>query len=113
MEHGMTITDETPAVDTAKPQFWRVRLTHHTHNKRTVFRSVSENRARAWLIGHFPRGSEAYLESPLGLTYHYEHERAGERGVDVAQWAEFDPETWVPVEQQVPPGQDAWADKEG
>lgn len=96
-----------------RPQFWRVRLTHPSLNRRTVFRSVSEKRARAWLIGHYPRGSEAYLESPLGLTYHHEMERAGEKGADVDVWADFDPEEWVPVEQQVPPGQDAWADKEG
>lgn len=109
----MTETIETPVEVSDRPQFWRVRLTHPTHNRRTVFRSVSEKRARNWLEGHFPRGTEAYLESPQGLTFHYEHERAGEKGADAEKWAEFDPETWVPTEQQVPPGQDAWADKEG
>ena len=96
-----------------KPQFFRIVLTHPNLNKRTVFRSVSEKRAKAWLERNYPRGSEAHLVTPAGDTFHYEAERAGERGVDVDQWAEFDPSTWVPVDQQVPPGQNAWADTEG
>jgi hypothetical protein len=96
-----------------KPQFFRVVLTHPGLNGRTVFRSVSEKRARTWLENHYPRGSEAHLVTPSGETHHYEAERAGERGQDVELWQPFDPKDWLPPEQQSPPGQDAWADTEG
>jgi len=94
-------------------RFFKVVLTHPSLNGRVVFRSVSERRARAWLEAHYPRGSEAHLVTPDGETHHFEAERTGERGADAEQWAEFDPSTWVPVEQSVPPGQDAWSDVEG
>jgi hypothetical protein len=96
-----------------KSQWFRVVLTHPSLNGRTVFRSVSESRAKGWLENHYPRGSEAHLVTPDGATHHYERERAGERGTDVDQWQPFNPEDWVPAEQQAPPGQDEWSDKEG
>lgn len=96
-----------------KPRFYRVVLTHPGLNGRTVFRSVSERRAKTWLENHYPRGSEAHLVTPDGDTHHYEAERAGERGADAEQWQPFDPSTWVPVEQSPPPGQDEWSDTEG
>lgn len=96
-----------------KPRFFRVVLTHPGLNGRTVFRSVSERRAKEWLQNHYPRGSEAHLVTPDGDTHHYEAERAGERGADAEQWQPFDPSTWIPVEQSAPPGQDEWSDTEG
>jgi len=104
----------TTEVDTKpSPEFYKVRLTHPNHHRRTVFRSVSESRARAFMEKRFPRGSEAYLESPDGTTHHYEAERTGPQGTDAEQWAPFDPDTWIPVAEAPPPGQDEWADKEG
>lgn len=94
-------------------QFFKVRLSHPHANKRTVFRSVSETRARAFVVNRFPRGSEAYLEKPDGTFESYEAERAGERGQDADQWADFDPATYQPPEEAVAPGQSAWADVEG
>lgn len=95
------------------PQFYKVVQTHPSLNGRVAFRSVSEKRARTWLEGHYPRGSEAHLVTPTGETESYERERAGENGTDADMWQPFDPSTWVPVEQNVPPGDSIWADKEG
>jgi hypothetical protein len=97
----------------AKPKFILVKLTHPDLNGRVVFRSVSEKRARRWVENHYPRGSEAYLEFPDGKTESFEAERADEYGVETDSWGEFDPESWVPVSQQAPPGDSEWADKEG
>jgi hypothetical protein len=109
-----TATATAPKRVQKQPDEWfRVKLTHPNHNGRTVFRSLSEKRARAWLEAHYPRGSEAHLVLPGGATQSYEAERAGERGADVEAWADFDPSEWTPTEQAPPPGQDEWADKEG
>lgn len=110
-----TDTAKSPATTTAKdgPAFFRVRLSHPSLNRRTVFRSVSEARARAFIEGRYPRGSEAYLEAPTGETFHYEAERTGERGADAEAWQPFNPDDFVPVEFGSPPGQDEWADREG
>lgn len=108
--------DETtvePQEAPSGPQFYKVRLSHPTMNRKVVFRSVSESRARDFVQRRFPRGSEAYLESPDGTTEHYEHERAGENGADADQWGAFDPDSYVPVEANVPPGDSIWADREG
>ena len=91
---------------------WSVKLSHPTERRRRVFASISENRARAFLMRRFPRGSEAYLESPTGETYHYEQERQGENGSDAELWAPFDPDTYKPPEEHEPPGQSEWADQE-
>lgn len=110
---GTTTTDKTTDKTADKPQWFKVVLTHPSLNGRTVFRSLSESRARTWVQNRYPRGSEAHLVSPDGSTQAYEAERTGERGADADQWADFDPSDWVPVEQTPPPGQDEWADKEG
>lgn len=98
----------------SKPEFWRVKATHPMLHGRVMFRSVSENRARQWLMNHCPRGSEMHLEGPDGSTHSYEAERAGENGADADRWdANFDPDSWTPVDQNEPPGDSIWADKEG
>lgn len=116
-EHGDTITretgEDTVITKVSGPQFYTVKLTHPSHHGRIVFRSVSRKRAENWLVSRCPRGSEFHLETPGGETHHYEAERAGERGTDANPWMPFDPSTWVPVEAQSPPGQDAWSDREG
>lgn len=104
---------ETAVAAKAKPEFYRVRLTHPNHHDRTVFRSISEERARAFVENRFPRGSEAYLEHPDGTTEHYEAERTGEYGMHAPKWAPFEPSEWIPVDQAPPPGDSEWADKEG
>jgi hypothetical protein len=106
-------TTPAPVADKSRPQFYKVVLTHSAHNGRTVFRSVSETRAKQWLENHYPRGSEAHLVAPDGKTFSYERERAGENGADADMWGEFDPSEWQPVEMNVPPGASEWADKEG
>lgn len=108
-------TGTTVTAKRSKPsdEWFRVQLTHPNLNRRTVFRSLSEKRARAWLEAHYPRGSEAHLVTPGGGTQAYEAERSGERGSDADSWADFDPEDWTPTEQAPPPGQDEWSDKEG
>ena len=64
------------------------------------------------MANRFPRGEEAYLEGPDGYTEAYQHERQGPYGEDVDQWAPFDPDAYIPPEDVIPPGQDAWADVE-
>ena len=111
------MTDDTkvPAkpVKAATPDFFKVKLSHPNHNKKTVFRSVSESRARSFVERRFPRGSEAYLEHPDGTTESYEAERQGDYGTDADNWAAFDPEAYQPVDQAPPPGESEWSDKEG
>ena len=92
---------------------YRVRLSHPHANKRIVFSSVSEKRARRFVANRFPRGEEAYLEAPDGTTEAYQHERTGPYGEDADQWAPFDPEAYQPPEEAAPPGEAAWADVEG
>ena len=94
------------------PQRWKVRLSHPLENKRVVFSSVSENRARRFLQNRYPRGEEAYLELPAGVTESYQHERTGPRGEDASQWDAFDPAAYIPPEEAAPPGESAWADVE-
>jgi hypothetical protein len=90
-----------------------VKSSHPSLNKQIRFRTISEKRARAFIMNRYPRGSEAYLEKPDGTYEHYEQERQGDMGADVDLWATFDPNAWIPPDQQAPPGQDAWSDKEG
>lgn len=113
MATDVAAKDSTPTKNGDKPQPWKVKLSHPDFHRRTVFRSISEKRARTWLQNRYPRGSEAYLESPDGTTEHYEHERQGEYGMDADQWAPFDPDSFQPVSMGEPPGESEWADREG
>jgi hypothetical protein len=92
---------------------YKVRLSHPRDNKRTVFSSISENRARQFIVNRFPRGEEAYLELPDGSTEAYQHERTGPYGEDMEKWQPFDPEAYQAPEEVLPPGESAWADVEG
>jgi hypothetical protein len=109
------VSSGTPTATASKKggDWVKVVLTHPSLNGRTVFRSLSESRARKWVENHYPRGSEAHIVLADGTTEAHEAERTGERGADADRWAPFDPEEWVPTEQAPPPGQDEWADKEG
>lgn len=109
----MTENQEATPVARPKYDFYFVKLTHPKLQDQIVFRSLSEKRAMAFMERRYPRGSEAYLQSPDGTIRSYEHERTDEMGVEVEPWAEFDPATWAPVDQQAPPGENAWSDKEG
>jgi len=102
----------TKVKEDASPGRWRVRLSHPHENKKVVFSSISEARARRFVANRYPRGEEAYLESPAGKTESYQHERTGPKGEDADQWADFDPEAYQPPEEQAPPGEAAWADVE-
>jgi|SRR5215510_13225918 len=101
--------DKTPSPPTKR---WQVKLTHPLERSKVVFSSVSEKRARAFVENRYPRGEEAYLESPSGKTESYQAERTGPYGEDADQWADFDPASYVPPEQAPPPGEAAWADQE-
>jgi|SRR4029077_4388209 len=92
------------------PQRFKVISSFPTDLGRVLFSSISEKRARAFIVNRFPRGEEAYLELPDGSTEAYQNERTGPRGEDVELWAPFDPESWKPPAQQEPPGESAWAD---
>lgn len=98
---------------TPDPKWYKVISSFAEDRGRVLFRSVSEKRARGWLQGHFPRGSEAHLAMPDGSFESYEAERQGEHGQDADPWGEFDPESWKPAAMQEPPGQTAWGDVEG
>jgi hypothetical protein len=106
-----TPTDTNTTADA--PQFWSVRSSFPIDRKRRLFRTISEIRARAFIERRFPRGEEAYLESPSGVIESFHAERQGEHGEDASAWAPFDPDTWVPPTEQEPPGQSAWGDVEG
>lgn len=105
------------STETVKPveyEWFKVVLTHPDHNKKVVFRSLSERRARDFLVRRFPRGSEAHLVRPDGGTSSYETERQGHQGNDVELWDEnFDASSWSGPDSAVPPGENAWSDKEG
>jgi hypothetical protein len=107
-------TDKGNSTDQAAPptERWTVKLSHPNERNRTVFSSVSENRARRFVANRFPRGEEAYLEGPDGTLESYQQERTGPYGEDADQWAPFDLENYKPPEQAVPPGESAWADQE-
>lgn len=104
---------QAPVKGANLPPFFLVRLTHPDTRNKLIFRSVSEKRARAYLTRFFPRGSEAYLELPDGSMEHHEMERSGEFGTDADVWAPFNPASWQPPSEIVPPGESAWADREG
>lgn len=91
---------------------FKVKLSHPLERRKTVFSSVSEARARRFIVNRFPRGTEAYLEAPDGTTESYQQERTGPYGEDADQWAPFDPDSYQPPEEAAPPGDSAWADQE-
>lgn len=106
-----TGTDVPPAKN---PGWWKVRCTHPINNNRTVFRSLSERRARDWLVKRCPRGEEFHLESPDGILYSYNENRLNDDGSDADVWGIFDPEEWAPPGNSTPPpGSAGWPDQEG
>jgi hypothetical protein len=105
-------SNKVSAKKEASPGRWRVKLSHPLERERVVFSSISEKRARAFIERRYPRGEEAFLESPEGDTESYQAERTGPHGEDAEQWAEFDLAAYVPPEEQAPPGEAAWADVE-
>jgi len=108
-----TTTSDNGTADSPPTERWNVKLSHPLERKRRVFSSVSETRARRFIENRYPRGEEAYLESPSGATESYQAERAGPYGEDMDQWQPFDPDKWQPPEEAMPPGESAWADVEG
>lgn len=100
------------ATDKAAPPTERFKVisSFPTDMGRVLFSSVSEKRARQFIVNRFPRGEEAYLELPDGSTEAFQNERSGPYGEDADQWAPFDPESWKPPAQMEPPGESAWAD---
>lgn len=107
-----TATTTKPSKREEAPRY-RVRLSHPQEQRKQVFSSVSEARARGHVEQHYPRGSEAYIENPDGSFVHYESERSGERGQDAEKWGPFNPEDYRPPAEAIAPGVDEWADQEG
>jgi hypothetical protein len=95
------------------PAFHFVRVSHPASNKRIVFRSTSERRARQWLMNRAPRGEEFHLLKPDGTCESYVIGRLNDDGTDAEEWQDFDPEAYIPQEQQLPPGSAGWPDVEG
>jgi hypothetical protein len=115
MADDKTTTAVKPATPakTAAPPYWFVRVSHPISNKRIVFRSVSENRARLWVENRCPRGELFYLEGPDGVTESFVYGRLNEDGTDADEWGPFDPSQFIPLEEQTPPGAAGWPDLEG
>src|SRR5215475_337474 len=108
---AMTGAQDKPAPPTAR---FKVRSSFPLERQKPpLFSSVSEKRARAFITNRFPRGEEAYLETPDGKFESYQHERTGPYGEDADQGQPFDPDAWLPPAEQAPPGESAWADVEG
>lgn len=100
--------------ESSEPGRWQVRVSHPVSNKRVVFSSISERRARQWLMNRAPRGEEMYLESPDGETESYVIGRQeGEYGDDADEWQPFNPDDYMPQDVTVPPGTAGWPDVEG
>ena len=100
--------------ESTEPGRWQVRVSHPVSNKRVVFSSISERRARQWLMNRAPRGEEMYLESPTGDTESYVIDRReGDYGEEVDEWQAFDPDAYNPQDVSVPPGTAGWPDVEG
>jgi hypothetical protein len=96
------------------PEFYYVRVANPNANKRALFRSISESRARTWVETHVPTGEEVYLESPNGTMQSYQKGRLdGNYGLEAPEWAPFDPDQYVQASSLEAPGQSAWADAEG
>lgn len=108
-----TMTETAPATAVPPTGRYKVILSHPLDHRKVVFSTVSERRARAFIARRYPRGQEAYLQHPDMTTEAYQAERTGPYGEDVDQWAPFDPDSYRPPEEQEPPGQSAWADREG
>jgi hypothetical protein len=104
-------TASAPKKDDAPPRF-KVVSSFPTDLGKVLFSTISEKRARAFIMNRFPRGEEAHLVLPDGSTEAFQQERTGPRGEDADQWAPFDAEAWRPPAEQAPPGESAWADVE-
>lgn len=92
------------------PPRYKVVVSNNMAGDRVLFSSVSESRAKAWIVSHCPRGSHFFLLSPDGSMQSYEAERSGLQGEDADPWAEFDraayqAPTLAPVNTN-----DPWAD---
>jgi hypothetical protein len=108
------VKDRKASAASNAPGFWYVRVANPNANKRALFRSVSESRARAWMMAHVPTGEEEYLESPDGSTETYMKGRLdGEYGVEAEEWQSYDPSSYEQKSNLDQPGQSAWADAEG
>jgi hypothetical protein len=92
---------------------YKVRSSFPLDQRKQLFSTVSEARARRFISNRFPRGEEAFLEKPDGSTESFQQERTGPYGEDMDQWQPFDPDSWLPPAEQSPPGESAWADVEG
>lgn len=76
-DKGNSATAPKPAAKQDGPPTdrFKVILSHPNERGRVVFSSVSEKRARNFIVNRFPRGQEAYLEAPDGATESYQAER--------------------------------------
>ena len=94
----------------APPRFKVVESLVRGGADRVLFSSVSESRAKAWLVSHCPRGSHFFLSTPDGGMFAYEAERTGIQGEDADPWAEFDRNAYQAPELAPVNTNDPWAD---
>lgn len=103
--------DEANAKKDGPPRF-RVVVSLKTYGDRTLFSSVSEKRAKKWIVDHCPRGSHFFLLAPDGTMYAYEDERnsGGPQGEELEPWFVFDREAYQAPELAPVNVHDPWAD---
>lgn len=89
---------------------YKVIVSNNMAGDRVLFSSVSENRAKAWIEGHCPRGSHFFLLAPDGSMSSYEAERTGVQGEDAESWAAFDRDEYQAPSLAPVNSNDPWAD---
>jgi hypothetical protein len=94
------------------PPRYKVIVSDPTANDRTLFSSVSQNRARTWVEQHVPRGQHVFVLNPDGSMDGYEFERisGGPQGEDVEMWQPFDRDEYSSPELTPVNVHDPWAD---
>jgi hypothetical protein len=96
----------------AGPDRYKVIVSDPGAMDRTLFSSVSANRARTYVEQRCPRGQHIFVLAPDGTMESYEAERltGGPRGEDVDAWQEFDREAYSSPELSPVNSSDPWAD---
>jgi hypothetical protein len=113
-EDKAALYDEMMAAKASQggPPRYKVLVSNNTHGDRTLFSSVSENRARKYVEDRCPRGQHFFVRSPDGTDMSYEHERhtGGPQGEDVDVWQAFDRAAYQAPTLEPVNSNDPWAD---
>lgn len=114
-EQKLQAYDDMMAAQAARnsgPDRFKVIVSNKMAGDRTLFSSVSEKRARAFVEQRCPRGSHFHVLSPDGSMASYEAERAtgGPQGEDVETWQPFDRDAYQAPDLTPANTNDPWAD---